>query len=268
MVVWEGDILVEQRFDQDSADYHTQSPDVLPVLKQPGLDDLAKSLTLKDGILATAALLVLWYAAGLCLGKARPYVTKTTLTYLSGFTIQAVLAAIIMLLSWLKGFRLRDLGYRRVSFSEGAKSVLRAYALVLMFIVSYFTVIAVYGLNPPADNTYTFLFSQKGWLIILNFLLAVVLAPVFEETMFRGVVYASLRAKLTTWPAALLSGAIFAGLHFDVYGFLPRFFLGVLLARLFERYKSLYPSMGLHALHNGVLFLLSLALLSLKSVSH
>jgi uncharacterized protein len=227
-------------------------------LQVPGPEVLANSLRLRDGVLAFLGLVALWLIGGRLLSKAKPFLDTRTLTYLSGFTIQAILALVIMSLSWFKGFKLKDLGYKSVGLIEAAKSVLKAYGLVWVCMILYANALMFFGFSPPEQNTYTFLFSQKGLFIILNLLLAVVFAPIFEETMFRGVIYGSLRSKLGVWPAALLSGAIFSGVHFEVYGFLPRLVLGVLLALLFEKYKSLYPSMCLHATHNGVLFLLAL----------
>ena len=49
--------------------------------------------------------------------------------------------------------------------------------------------------------------------VVLLVLLAVVIAPVTEELMFRGVMLRWLMQRTGFWPAALVSTAVFAGLH-------------------------------------------------------
>ena len=87
--------------------------------------------------------------------------------------------------------------------------------------------------------------------------LAGVLAPLIEETLFRGLIFGSLRKYCGKWTAAVISAAIFSGLHFQLYGFIPRFILGIALVYLFDKYKSLYPSMRLHSLNNIIATLLA-----------
>jgi len=79
----------------------------------------------------------------------------------------------------------------------------------------------------------------------------VVAAPIFEEIVFRGVLYRQLRGRLGLPGATLLSAAVFAAVHFSVTSFMPLFALGALLAVIAERSGGLLPSMLVHALWNG-----------------
>ena len=90
----------------------------------------------------------------------------------------------------------------------------------------------------------------------------VVFAPVFEEIVFRGLLYATLRRRLS-WPlAATLSAAIFALAHgYGAAGFGSVFASGLLWAIAYERTGSLLPNTAAHVLNNvaaalGVLLLL------------
>jgi membrane protease YdiL (CAAX protease family) len=87
-------------------------------------------------------------------------------------------------------------------------------------------------------------------------------APVFEEIIFRGLLYATLRRRLA-WPvAAILSAAIFAIAHgYGAAGFGSVFVSGLLWAIAYERTGSLLPNTAAHVLNNvaaavGVLLLL------------
>jgi membrane protease YdiL (CAAX protease family) len=78
-----------------------------------------------------------------------------------------------------------------------------------------------------------------------------VFAPVLEELLFRGVLYATLRLRLGPWPAALASAALFALAHgYGVVGFASVFASGVLWAIAYERTRSLLPGMLAHAASN------------------
>jgi hypothetical protein len=80
---------------------------------------------------------------------------------------------------------------------------------------------------------------------------AVVVTPVFEEIVFRGLLFATLRRRFGTGAAAVLSAAIFAIAHgYGVLGFAAVFWSGLLWAFAYERTGSLLPSMAAHAADN------------------
>lgn len=80
---------------------------------------------------------------------------------------------------------------------------------------------------------------------------AVVLAPVTEELLFRGLLFASLRRRLA-WPiAAVMSAVAFAVLHgYGLQGFASVMWSGLVWAWAFERTGSLWPAVIGHALGN------------------
>jgi len=79
----------------------------------------------------------------------------------------------------------------------------------------------------------------------------VVLTPVFEEIVFRGLVFGTLRRRFGLSTAAVLSAAVFAVAHgYGVLGFAAVFWSGLLWAWAYERTGSLWPSIGLHAADN------------------
>jgi membrane protease YdiL (CAAX protease family) len=93
-------------------------------------------------------------------------------------------------------------------------------------------------------------------LIFLLFVTLVVLAPVCEEIFFRGYLYPALRNRMDKQPAMLLNGMFFAAAHFEIIGFLPRFFLGYGLCYIYERRNNLSGPIAGHALYNGLILLL------------
>jgi membrane protease YdiL (CAAX protease family) len=86
-----------------------------------------------------------------------------------------------------------------------------------------------------------------------------VVAPIVEETYFRGMLYGLLRERHGALPAIAGSAVIFAAAHTFVYGhdillaFPQLVLLGLALAWVVERTHSLYPAIVLHGLNNAVI---------------
>lgn len=82
--------------------------------------------------------------------------------------------------------------------------------------------------------------------------LAILVAPISEEILFRGLVYNLLRKRLSVLPAALLQAAAFGLLH--PFGFVVSVatgVAGVALALVYEWRKTLLTLVLLHALLNA-----------------
>jgi hypothetical protein len=88
---------------------------------------------------------------------------------------------------------------------------------------------------------------------------AVVIAPVVEETLFRGILFPSLLKARSFLFAALLSGAYFALVHFHAPSFLPLLALSVAFSAGYAATGSLLTPIVMHALFNftSVLFYLA-----------
>jgi membrane protease YdiL (CAAX protease family) len=80
--------------------------------------------------------------------------------------------------------------------------------------------------------------------------LAVFAAPVFEEFIFRGLIFGGLRRSLGFPAAALASAAIFAIVH-PPASVVPVFGLGLVAALVYERTRMLAGPMIVHATYNA-----------------
>jgi uncharacterized protein len=80
-------------------------------------------------------------------------------------------------------------------------------------------------------------------------------APLFEETFFRGFVFAGLASRMSTPLAVVASAMLFALAHWSAVEFLPLAALGIILATVYHYTRSLLPSICIHALWNGGTFL-------------
>ncbi len=96
------------------------------------------------------------------------------------------------------------------------------------------------------------LFTQTKSPALLGFMvvLALVVAPVSEELVFRAGFFRFLRTRIPRWAAYGASAGLFALLHANWVSFLPLFVLGILFAAAYERTGNIRVPMLAHALFN------------------
>ncbi|MFA9390319.1 MAG: lysostaphin resistance A-like protein [Prolixibacteraceae bacterium] len=85
----------------------------------------------------------------------------------------------------------------------------------------------------------------------------VVIAPIIEEILFRGIIMHGLMRNYRSWYAVLLSGLLFSIFHLNPWQMTYTFFLGLLLGWLMVRTRSLPLTILVHAINN-LLVLLSI----------
>ncbi len=117
------------------------------------------------------------------------------------------------------------------------------------------------------ENHWTEWFDQDlVWaappMLATSLLEYVILAPIFEELAFRGLLFAMFRRRFTFLPAAVLSATIFALAHgYSLLGFISVLWSGFLWAWIYDRTGSLIPGMVAHAVNNLLVCLTVMALL-------
>ncbi len=88
---------------------------------------------------------------------------------------------------------------------------------------------------------------------ILSMLIIALMPAMFEEIFFRaGIQNLFVRWFKNPWIAIIVTGIIFSAIHLSYYGFLVRFALGIILGLIFYYSGSLWLSVLLHFLFNGI----------------
>jgi len=113
------------------------------------------------------------------------------------------------------------------------------------------------GSNPLLDLVLT---RSQPLTLICFALTAVVIAPLFEETLFRGVLLPVLGQRIGPVAGVVVSALVFAIAHLSLSELAPLFLLGVGLGWIRWRSGRLAPSVLMHALWNGITFMDLLAL--------
>ena len=97
-------------------------------------------------------------------------------------------------------------------------------------------------------------YSQLQLRIMIVFV-AVVIAPLLEEMLFRGFVQTTIRSFLNTknsaWPAIAASSVFFAIMHADAGHWPALFILGVCLGYSYEKSGSLFRPIFIHLFFNA-----------------
>ncbi len=99
--------------------------------------------------------------------------------------------------------------------------------------------------------------NETSVLLAFSALLTTVIAPICEETLFRGYIFAAL-SKWRGWlPAAALTGVLFGVVHAGsapAADLVPLAALGFMLCWLYRVTGSLYPCIAAHSLNNSIAF--------------
>jgi uncharacterized protein len=136
----------------------------------------------------------------------------------------------------------------------------RAVGLVVLTILAFlvFSVIWAAVVNTPKEKLLEQLgTNETALLLALSALLTTVIAPISEEILFRGYIFAAL-SKWKGWlPAAAITGVLFGGVHAGsapAADLIPLAVLGFALCALYRRTGSLYPCIAAHSLNNSLAF--------------
>lgn len=91
-----------------------------------------------------------------------------------------------------------------------------------------------------------------GWSILM----LVVLAPVMEEVLFRGILLESVRSKHSAGRAIVVSALMFGVIHFIPQQVVNAFAIGLILGYIYVRTESLWPVIVIHALNNAMAYVI------------
>lgn len=169
---------------------------------------------------------------------------------------QGVFTALAYVLSMLPAY-LFVLWYRRMRggrgpvgcFSaRGLNPVLLAWAFIFMMAVGVVCEPLLSWLPAPADLDY-----GSGLWALLTLVMA---APVLEELLCRGLVLGALRGRFGVVAAWLLSSLFFGVLHLQPMLVVNAFVIGLILGYIYILTDSLWATIILHALNNGVAYLM------------
>ncbi|MCR5430634.1 MAG: CPBP family intramembrane metalloprotease [Eubacterium sp.] len=99
-----------------------------------------------------------------------------------------------------------------------------------------------------------------GANIAIQIITAVILGPIVEELIFRGLMYIRLKRMFGTGVAAFVTGLIFGLYHGNVSQGIYAFVFSYGAIFIYEKYKKIYAPIIMHMVANGVSVLVSFVL--------
>jgi uncharacterized protein len=88
-----------------------------------------------------------------------------------------------------------------------------------------------------------------------SFVAIVLVAPFFEELLFRGIILRGLLARMSAAKAVVLSSLLFGAMHANIYQLVDAGLFGLVLGWLYVRFRSTLPCILLHAVTNALAML-------------
>lgn len=163
----------------------------------------------------------------------------------------AIMSGIVLLIA--RGVPWETIGFRRPA------SWRRAGLLTIASLLSIWAAAGVLNLFLEAGREQGLVPEDwdpnRAGPFVANFVVIAVVAPIVEETTYRGLGFAAVRSSYGALAAVLVTGIAF-GLSHGLLAALPVLSLfGVILAWLRWKTDSLYPPIALHALFNGAALL-------------
>lgn len=228
---------------------------VLPATRYRG-PSIVLQLALAIVLATVATLPFMTDAAALVLGEGE-------LSLTGAIVLLTSTQAALLVVSWIFVFRPRAVAFALPLFGSDRMRALAAgvgWGVVAWLVASAVTLAMValferLGLPAEPQPAEQAIATLEPWLVILAI---VVLAPVAEEVFFRGVAFNAWLAERGRRFAYIGSALLFAAIHTSLISLLPIFGLGLALAWVYRRTRSLVAPIAMHATVNGISVTLAL----------
>ncbi|MBU3183264.1 CPBP family intramembrane glutamic endopeptidase [Clostridium estertheticum] len=114
--------------------------------------------------------------------------------------------------------------------------------------------------NAPMPNFITHAFEKLFISPIIMILSSAVIAPIYEEVIFRGILLKGMANKINSNLALIISALIFALLHMNIPQGINAFLLGLIIGAIYLSSNSIYLCIFAHFINNSVAIIISGAL--------
>ena len=200
-----------------------------------------------------AAILVGWFALNIvAAANVETTVFHTRDLIITGAFSLAVVSVLTALLRF-RGFNVVSLGgFSRLSFGRivSTAAVLLFAAYPLLFAADGISRWLLGGGSSKQQIVEMFTGSETLQQRIMIIVLAIAVAPMAEEFIFRFFLYGVLKRYLGRGSGLILNSLLFAGVHVHLPSFGPLFVLGGCLTLAYEWSGSILVPMTMHALFN------------------
>ncbi|MBS3976257.1 MAG: CPBP family intramembrane metalloprotease [Syntrophomonadaceae bacterium] len=166
-----------------------------------------------------------------------------------------VVIGMVGLVFFSRRLSLKDLGLGLPMFSQGLGPGIYWGTGIFIAVIISGMVMQQFLPIPPKPQAFAevLLAAQRPVELGAGILIAVVVAPLAEELLFRGLLFPAMRERVGPTAAIILNGVLFAGVHMDLFRFIPLAVGGMFLAWLFNRSRNLYVAIAAHGTWNALM---------------
>lgn len=219
-----------------------------------GADLAVLVLVLLTGFIAVIGLRVPWQrmTAGWSLSEASGLMLLQSLLF-HGMGLLVVVGILLARgLTPARAFGISRSGLSR-DLLRGLVALLATLPVLLILTLLFHVMLYLLGHQPSLQEVAFVLADEPNrWLRIYFIVLAVLIAPVFEELLFRGFLLPVMARRYGVWSALLLTSFLFALIHGHLPSFATLFALSAAMGAAYALTGSLAVPIAMHALFNSI----------------
>jgi membrane protease YdiL (CAAX protease family) len=124
--------------------------------------------------------------------------------------------------------------------------------MLATFGYQYFLTFFVVKGTPPVQQAVQEIVQTHSSLKVCYILTAIFVASIYEEVLFRGILFPTIVRYLGLWSGITIVSGVFALIHMHVPSLVPLFLLSIALCVAYWRTGSLWINIGIHSIFNSV----------------
>ena len=164
--------------------------------------------------------------------------------HLTALTNVVLIPIYILLLMGDEKKRRNSLGIRYTT--PGIKRLGVVFVLGMSAAVSVNVIVSLSQIarfSPKYQQVSEVIYSGGLFMEIVS---AVIAAPILEELFFRGMIYKRLRVMINVKAAVVISALFFGAFHGNLVQFVYAFIIGLMLAYVYEKFKTIWAPVIFH----------------------
>jgi len=190
-----------------------------------------------------------------CLLSFRVKVISAYSLIIYGTIIFSSTVGVVAYISIIKRYG-KCISWLRICFRKSKNNILLPVVLFLLYVCVVFLYAHITHneqiISARTEKLYRLQIFKGPVVDAFVYLIGLILiAPVVEEIVYRGIFFAPFERKLGGCWAIFMISLIWAFTHLNINGMISVFFIGVLLGYLYKHTKSLLPGIIFHSLFNS-----------------
>jgi membrane protease YdiL (CAAX protease family) len=155
----------------------------------------------------------------------------------------------LLLVFKIKRVKIKDyVSIKKIDMNQMILFICYGFGFQAVSIISNLAVNRFYNIEKSAERVQGILMSEN---IFTTIILVIVLAPIIEELLFRGMILKKLDNHINTKLAILIQAMLFSATHFNMFQLVPTFLLGIFLGVCYLKFDNIIAPIIIHMVFNS-----------------